>query len=180
MLDPARRRSIAARHRCQEILLLTRRRKHRPRLFNSRCGTGDSSGTDATPAESDSETQAPATQSDTTENQAPASPTPPTPGGAPPPTSPPARVIIRNRTRRRVQRKFTRGICRKFATRTTTMCATSTLRTAGKYIRKLFITPAMAPLTAFSKYHFPLRRVPIRTLATSRSSKSPPTIVSRR
>jgi len=91
-----------------------------------------------------------------------------------------ARVIIRNRTRRRVQRKFTRGICSKFATRTTTMCATSTLRTAGKYIRKLFITPAMAPLTAFSKYHFPLRRVPIRTLATSRSSKSPPTIVSRR
>jgi hypothetical protein len=39
------------------------------------------------PAESDSETQAPATQSDTTDNPAPASPTP---GGAPPPTSPPS------------------------------------------------------------------------------------------
>jgi hypothetical protein len=52
-----------------------------------------------------------------------------------------ARVIIRNRTRRRVQRKFTRGICRKFATRTTTMCATSTLGDSGQiYPQTIYYT----------------------------------------
>jgi Salmonella virulence plasmid 65kDa B protein len=60
-------------------------------------GTADSSGTDATPAETDSESHAPATQSDTTDNQAPASPTPPPPG-PPPPASPPPPPSIDNST----------------------------------------------------------------------------------